>query len=725
MIELFKLFIFVCKGQHMIITMKDIAKEANVSLGTVSNVLNGKSNVSLAKIEKVHAAVEKLGYRKNIQASNLKSGVSNKVAIILPNITEMKYACLYENLELICTQNNLSLMLYLTHNREDKERNILKNITQDNFQHIIIDSCLNNAEYCYSELNDEDKFIFIYRNIQNAKHFVGFDYSPVFMDLIHHMQSHHLDNIIFIKDCNGDIDENACKYLSSITHENNINLSVFTQQESIHKLSFELAQGECQIDAIVVPSYETARVLYSSFYLSNKKPPRIYSFYKNSFDNDDRFFLYRLDYGFISNKISSILLDNTILSREYHFGFSKKNNFSSSHSANDEINLLAVQTPSIDAISKLLPCFYMFTGIKVNIDTYSFDDIPEVLEKNSLEHKYDLVRIDMESLPYFAQRYFLPLSNINVSLLEKFFSKSIVERFCLFQNDLYAIPFDPSIQMLFYREDIFNDLRVKRLFFEKKRKELNLPRNFEQFNILSDFFKNHLPQELGIKYGSALIMNDVGTLATEFLMRYYALTDSIFMNNILSLDMHAAKKALKQLKHFYSSAKLLENGWWKEAVEVFTSGQIPMLIVYMNHFLPLSQKGLMLPVGVSMLPNNRALMGGGSLAIIKQTTKIEACQKFLMWFLDNTTQEQYVQLGGSSAKKDIVENHNITQYLPWLTLALKGDFKGVRENSNSQQEAVNLRQAENIIGSIVNEYLITDITEIEAINDMNLKLSQI
>ncbi|HDL5249819.1 TPA: LacI family DNA-binding transcriptional regulator, partial [Mannheimia haemolytica] len=112
----------------MIITMKDIAKEANVSLGTVSNVLNGKSNVSLAKIEKVQAAVEKLGYRKNIQASTLKSGTSNKIAIILPNITELKYACLYENLDLICTQNDLSLILYLTHNREDREKQIIQNI---------------------------------------------------------------------------------------------------------------------------------------------------------------------------------------------------------------------------------------------------------------------------------------------------------------------------------------------------------------------------------------------------------------------------------------------------------------------------------------------------------------------------------------------------------------------------------------------------------------------
>ncbi|KYL06157.1 extracellular solute-binding protein [Mannheimia haemolytica] len=252
-----------------------------------------------------------------------------------------------------------------------------------------------------------------------------------------------------------------------------------------------------------------------------------------------------------------------------------------------------------------------------------------------------------------------------------------------------------------------------------------MPNNFEQFNQLSDFFKNHLPEEFGVKYGSALIVNDEGTLASEFLMRYYALSDSIFMENVLKLEMQSAKKALKQLKAFYQSAKLLEQGWWKDAVELFNLGEIPMLIVYMNYFLPLSHKGLMLPLGVSTLPNNRALMGGGSLAIMKQTQKIAACETFFNWFLDNTTQEQYVQLGGSSAKRDIVENQNITKYLPWLPLALKGDFSGVRENSNSRQEAINLRQAENIIGGVVNVYLTTDMNEVEVVNLINARLSQL
>ena len=45
-------------------TILDVAKLAGVSQGTVSNVLNGKGNVSSEKIRIVEEAARKLGYRQ-------------------------------------------------------------------------------------------------------------------------------------------------------------------------------------------------------------------------------------------------------------------------------------------------------------------------------------------------------------------------------------------------------------------------------------------------------------------------------------------------------------------------------------------------------------------------------------------------------------------------------------------------------------------------------------
>ena len=51
-------------------TMKDVARLAGVSHGTVSNVLNGSKGVSIDKIRKVEEAVKALGYKPNALARN-------------------------------------------------------------------------------------------------------------------------------------------------------------------------------------------------------------------------------------------------------------------------------------------------------------------------------------------------------------------------------------------------------------------------------------------------------------------------------------------------------------------------------------------------------------------------------------------------------------------------------------------------------------------------------
>ena len=80
-------------------TIKDIAKEAGVSHGTASNVLNGKGNVSVRKIQLVEEAARKLGYKINYKAKSLRSGQTNSVSIIIPSIESDEHIQMYKGLD--------------------------------------------------------------------------------------------------------------------------------------------------------------------------------------------------------------------------------------------------------------------------------------------------------------------------------------------------------------------------------------------------------------------------------------------------------------------------------------------------------------------------------------------------------------------------------------------------------------------------------------------------
>ena len=79
------------------VTILDIAKAAGVSHGTVSNVLNGKGNVSSKKMELVLKAAEELGYNLNHNAKSLRSGKSQTIIMILPTLALDEFATFYES----------------------------------------------------------------------------------------------------------------------------------------------------------------------------------------------------------------------------------------------------------------------------------------------------------------------------------------------------------------------------------------------------------------------------------------------------------------------------------------------------------------------------------------------------------------------------------------------------------------------------------------------------
>ncbi|WP_226961943.1 MULTISPECIES: LacI family DNA-binding transcriptional regulator [Streptomyces] len=73
------------------VTMSDVAKAAGVSAMTVSNVLNGHPHVSEETRRRVTEAVERLGYRMNVAARNLRSGTTGVIGLAIPDIDQPYY----------------------------------------------------------------------------------------------------------------------------------------------------------------------------------------------------------------------------------------------------------------------------------------------------------------------------------------------------------------------------------------------------------------------------------------------------------------------------------------------------------------------------------------------------------------------------------------------------------------------------------------------------------
>ena len=103
------------------VTIKDVARDAGVSVGTVSNVLNG-GRVSEARRKLVEASIEKLGYQVNTLAKGMRMQKTDYVVVILPNLINPYFALLLDALESELSAVGKQVLLCLS--GDDAEREV-------------------------------------------------------------------------------------------------------------------------------------------------------------------------------------------------------------------------------------------------------------------------------------------------------------------------------------------------------------------------------------------------------------------------------------------------------------------------------------------------------------------------------------------------------------------------------------------------------------------------
>ena len=80
-------------------TMRDVANSANVSLKTVSRVVNGESGVRPELVVRVESAIDELGFRRNEIASSLRRGRAGAVGLVIEDLANPFYSAIAHAVE--------------------------------------------------------------------------------------------------------------------------------------------------------------------------------------------------------------------------------------------------------------------------------------------------------------------------------------------------------------------------------------------------------------------------------------------------------------------------------------------------------------------------------------------------------------------------------------------------------------------------------------------------
>ncbi len=236
-------------------TIVDVAKACNVSVATVSRVINGNYPVKIETKEKVLKVIEELQYKPNTQARDLIKKQSSTIGGVVPSLSIMFFTNVINGIERYFEKSEYSIFLCITEHDKDKEISRINELISRNVAGIIVvDPGIENVESKYfDKIAKSIPMVFVNRyseslNISSVLN----DQEEGSMLAINYLLSNNHKNIAFIRGDNSysyDIKEKVYKqmmkdignftkdYIVNIGHGNSIQTVNQTMEKGLNLLS--------------------------------------------------------------------------------------------------------------------------------------------------------------------------------------------------------------------------------------------------------------------------------------------------------------------------------------------------------------------------------------------------------------------------------------------------------------------------------------------------------
>ncbi|KGQ51850.1 transcriptional regulator [Gallibacterium anatis 10672-6] len=152
------------------VTIRDVAKVAGVSVATVSRVLNDHPSISEKAKNKVLQAVAELNYQPNANAQALASHAVDTIGVVVTDVTDPFFAILVKSVDQVAECYQKNILIGMGYHNADKERKAIDNLLRKRCTCLVVHAKALSDEELASYLTAVKGMVIINRIVPGFEH---------------------------------------------------------------------------------------------------------------------------------------------------------------------------------------------------------------------------------------------------------------------------------------------------------------------------------------------------------------------------------------------------------------------------------------------------------------------------------------------------------------------------------------------------------------------------
>lgn len=243
-------------------TIRDVANLADVSVATVSAVINRNKYVSPALEKRVEQAISQLGYHPNLVARSLKMSETRMIGLVFPNITSPIWPPLVRTAQRIAQQAGYDTFLVTTDDEFERERTSLHSFLAKRVDGILITPAVSTSHEHIQEAAKTVPTIAIERAVPDIEHVIT-NNQEITYQAVRHLIDHGYRRVglVTIPTVGSNVARRFAGYCNALTEAGLFDSELVRETDFVGNTAFKLAVdllSSTDIDALFTTSQSTA-----------------------------------------------------------------------------------------------------------------------------------------------------------------------------------------------------------------------------------------------------------------------------------------------------------------------------------------------------------------------------------------------------------------------------------------------------------------------------------